>query len=249
MNPRCCRILYIEEEASNVRSITVENDTSPEPGQFIMVWLPHPKAGEEDVCDEIPMSISDYSPGKMTFTVKGVGPTTREMLRLEVGDCIGISGPFGRGFSLRGNVPLLIGGGIGIAPLLFLARRLHETGTRDVTAILGARTLRELPLVEKMSRYAEIMITTEDGSAGMKGMVIDALSRLEEVDYVYACGPEAMLLAIYRFCEDMGIEAQFSMERIMRCGRGLCGSCSIRGWRVCVEGPVFDWKRLVSIYG
>jgi len=217
------------------RGITLELDLRlvAQPGQFVMVWLPR--------LDEKPFSLVDDDP--VTLTIVSVGPFTERMQRLCPGEVLYLRGPFGNGFSLAGQRPLLIGGGCGSAPLAFLAKRLREAGC-PVTVALGARTAREILLDERfIALGASLIVSTEDGSAGEAGLVTEvAAPRLAaaEHDQVYACGPEPMLEQVGRLCRRHGIAGEVSREAYMRCGMGICGSCDRGdGLLVCRDGPVF----------
>lgn len=217
------------------RGVTIELDLRLEarPGQFVMLWLPR--------VDEKPLSLVDSSP--VTLTVVRVGPFTERMQQVRAGDKLYLRGPFGSGFSLCGERPLLIGGGCGAAPLAFLARRLCEAG-RPVTVALGARTEGELLLRERFARLgAGLLVSTEDGSAGERGLVTEVAARrlaAGEHDRVYACGPAPMLERVAGLCRQHGVPGEQSWEAYMRCGIGVCGSCDRGdGLLVCRDGPVF----------
>jgi len=217
------------------------------PGQFMMVWLPG--------FDEIPMSISSTLPSGLTsITVANVGEATRLMHQKRKGDTIGIRGPFGNSFqTVKGEV-LLVGGGTGIAPLFFVATRLLEQKA-DMTFLLGAKTKEELlflsQIEEALSRTGNtIAASTEDGSYGHKGVVTElaenALKR-GKFDMVYACGKELMLLKVFMLAEKHRTPSQASLERLIRCAIGLCGSCTIGKYRVCIDGPVFTNEQLREV--
>ncbi len=220
---------------ASAHSVAIELDLQlvAQPGQFVMAWLPR--------VDEKPFSLTDSDP--VTLAVVEVGPFTARMQRLQPGDALYLRGPFGRGFSLAGERPLLVGGGSGAAALAFLARRLREAG-RPATAILGARTASELLLADRFTALgAGLLLCTDDGSAGERGLVTDALARLlgrGAHDRVYACGPAPMLERVAELCRACGVPGEVSREAYMRCGLGICGSCDCGGGQlVCRDGPVF----------
>ena len=194
------------------------------PGQFIMVWVPD--------YGEIPLSLS-YIGKESGITVKGVGRVTRALQDLDEGK-IGIRGPYGNHFDIGFKKTLGIAGGIGIAPLISL---------RLDTLIMGARTGEEMPLrilKEIGMMGTKIRRITDDGSLGERGLATDlGLALAPDFELVVACGPEPML---YHLKENLSREFQFSLERLMKCGVGLCGSCAIDGYRVCADGPVFGAK-------
>ena len=217
------------------------------PGQFLMIWIPG--------VDEIPLSISGvYSDGLVSVTVAKVGEATKAMHGLKRNNLIGVRGPFGNFFEISGKKVLLIGGGTGMAPLAFLAEKLAENSC-ETTFIIGAKTAEELLLLERVKRAlsgqkSKIIVFTEDGSFGLKGMATDPLNNLlreEKYDVIYACGPESMIRKAFLAAEEAGIPFQASLERIMRCGIGICGSCMLGKYRVCRDGPVFDSQRLREV--
>lgn len=237
--PTAFRITQIREESPAVRTLTLGGDLPADPGQFVMAWLPH--------VNEKPFSLVDDAP--VTLTIARVGPFTEAVHRLRVDDSLWLRGPFGRPFDLLDQPALLVGGGYGAAPLAFLARRLRALG-QAVTVILGAKTAQDIILTERfVSAGCEIQITTEDGSLGARGLATDAAEplmqeRAPEIA-VYACGPEPMLERLAHLCYNLDIPGQFSMERLMKCGFGVCGSCDHRGLLVCKDGPVFTAKELL----
>ena len=185
-----------------------------------MLWIPR--------VDEIPISLV----GQNQIAVKDVGDATHALHEKKVGDFIGVRGPYGNCFEPTKN-QLLVGGGVGIAPIAFL-------GKQGFKAVIGARNADEL-FFENW--FEEPVICTDDGSKGRKGFVTDATDELlgsGEFDCVIACGPEIMLKFLFQVCEKHQVPVQFSMERWMKCGIGICGHCSTLpgGWRVCKDGPV-----------
>lgn len=217
------------------------------PGQFVMIWLPG--------FDEIPMSISSTHPnGLASITVANVGEATMLLHRKKKGDIVGVRGPFGNSFRpVKGNV-LLVGGGTGIAPLAFLAEKLVELKTKMVF-LLGAKMKEELLFLSKIDSVlskteARIIASTEDGSYGHKGVVTELAEKTlaeEKFDMIYACGKELMLFKIFTLAEKHATPLQASLERLMRCAVGLCGSCTIGKYRVCIDGPVFTKKQLREV--
>ncbi len=200
------------------------------PGQFVMVWVPG--------VDEMPMSLSCIRERQaVTVEVKGEG--TKSMHEMEEGDKIGISGPYGKGFFIRGNKPLFIAGGTGIAPLFPLVEAANSGGT----VIMGARTA-SLLLFEKELKNMDVdlYISTDDGSKGRRGFATDILEEMvgEGFDMVYTCGPEIMMKKVLDLCMKNSVPMQASLERYMKCGIGICGSCAIDGYHVCRDGPVFE---------
>ncbi|MDH5447638.1 MAG: dihydroorotate dehydrogenase electron transfer subunit [Candidatus Bathyarchaeota archaeon] len=246
---RTVRIKKIVKESPMVKTFFFNDKlcSQGKPGQFIMVWLPS--------FDEIPMSISSTHPnGLASMTVADIGEATMLLHRKEKGDIVGVRGPFGNSFKLvKGNV-LLVGGGTGIAPLIFLAEKLVKSKT-GMTFLLGAKTKEELIFLSKIDSMlskteARIIASTEDGSHGYKGVVTELAEKTlaeKKFDMIYACGKELMLFKIFMLAEKHETPLQESMERLMRCAIGLCGSCTIGKYRVCVDGPVFTNKQLQEV--
>lgn len=216
-------------------------------GQFVMVWIPG--------LDEIPMSISCTSFNNVSISVEKVGQATEELHRMKVGDLIGIRGPFGNGFSLtrKGSV-LIVGGGTGLIPLAFLGEKLAKSSVK-ITFFVGAKTKDELLFLERIEsliqkKSGRMVVTTDDGSCGLKCMVTEPIEELlakERFDMVYTCGPETMMHKMFLLAEQHDVALQASLERLMRCAIGLCGSCVLGGFRVCMDGPVFTREQLRSV--
>lgn len=234
------RVVRVEEESPRVKSLYLRLccELEAEPGQFLMVWLP----GYE----EIPLSVSLLEGELVRITVAAVGETTQAMHRLRPGDTLIVRGPYGRPFRLGGRT-LMIGGGYGVAPLAFAASRCG----RGSVMLAGARTAEELILIDEVrERGLEVLVATDDGSAGHRGPVTDLLPAVDlgHFDALLACGPEAMMKRVLEFVVESGYGglAQFSLERYIKCGLGICGSCSLGRYRVCTDGPVFTAEELLD---
>ncbi|MEM1512621.1 MAG: dihydroorotate dehydrogenase electron transfer subunit [Candidatus Jordarchaeales archaeon] len=241
--PRLKRVEKVVAETPTVKTVFFsadENVATAIPGQFLMVWIPG--------VDEVPMSISSRTPPGITF--RRVGEATEALFKVKEGDMLGIRGPLGRGFMLREGKILVVGGGVGVAPLLPLVEDAWREEV-EVHAVVGARTRGALVSVERLTKFAsEVAVLTEDGSAGFKGMAGDFAEKLireKSYDQVYACGPEGMLLKVFRAAEEVGVGVQVALERYMKCGVGLCGSCSLGQHLVCRDGPVFDGSMLRTV--
>jgi len=217
------------------------------PGQFLMVWIPG--------IDEIPLSVSGVYPnGLASVTVARVGEATEAMHRLKPNSLIGVRGPFGNSFEISKGKILLVGGGTGMAPLAFLAEKLAENPC-EITFIIGAKSAQELLFLKRIEKTlsqlkSKIIVMTEDGSLGQKGVATDPLDNLlreEKYDMIYACGPEPMIKKAFLAAEEADIPFQASLERIMRCGIGICGSCMLGKYRVCRDGPVFSSHQLREV--
>ena len=217
------------------------------PGQFAMVKV-------TDGIDPLlrrPFSLHRMSPeasGEFEILFRAVGSGTRILARTHVGDRVDVIAPLGRGFRVSDGPAFLVGGGIGVAPLLFLAETMLSQGLRP-TLLAGGRRDRDILCHDDFGCLAvPFRIATEDGSLGEAGMV----TRLLEKELancpqatVYACGPIPMLAAVARTCAEKGASCQVSLEAHMACGVGACLGCVIQGTavpylRVCKEGPVFD---------
>ncbi len=221
------------EVAKNVKAFRLSKEFDFTPGQFVMVWLPG--VGEK------PFSLA----WKDLLVIKRVGSFTSKLFELSEGERLWIRGPYGRGFERRGKRIALVSGGIGIPPLYALAR-IWGDKFEEVTLIYGARSKDELALLDVENYVDEVILTTDDGSAGRKGFPTDVLAeRKKEFDEVYACGPEPMLKGVLKVMEYENV--QISAERYMKCGIGVCGSCNLGKYLVCRDGPVFDGSQLKGI--
>lgn len=227
-------LVEVVEETPSVSTLVFDEPFAFEPGQFVMVWVPG--------VDEVPMALSSPT----SISVQRVGEATAALCALAPGDRIGVRGPYGRGFPACENV-LAVAGGIGAAPLLPLA----EAG-RAATFLLGARTAVELPFRDRLGTATELLLATDDGSAGHHGYVADLLGRVDVLsfDAVCVCGPEPMMVAVLdRLAAAGALERSFfSLHRYMKCGVGVCGSCAIdpEGLCVCRDGPVFSGPVVVA---
>lgn len=215
-------------------------------GQFVSLYC---RDGSRLLPRPISICGIDRENGILRLVYRVVGTGTKEFSRLNPGDKIEVMGPLGNGFTQEGSEILVIGGGIGIPPMLELARELSLDGTRKVQIVLGYRDI--LFLKEEFEPYGTVYISTEDGSAGTKGNVIDAIKENGLCgDMIYACGPTPMLRGIKAYAMEHGITAQISMEERMACGIGACLACvcqsaeqdphtHVNNKRICKDGPVF----------
>jgi len=243
INPVLTRpVKKVAKENYRVKTIEIDFEMPQAmPGQFLMVWIPG--AGER------PMSIGNNRP--LTISVADVGKVSGELHRIKEGDLISFRGPLGRPFSLPENKSriLCIGGGYGVVPLYFLARTAKENGIEPL-AVIGAKTAKDIVWEKQLGLVCkEVFITTDDGSLGRLGNVMAEAEMLIEgkkIDAVYACGPEKMMLAVAKFCFQHEMPCQVSLERYMKCGVGVCGSCAIDGKLCCKDGPVFDAEEALS---
>ncbi len=236
--PTAARIAAIETDNYRTKTFTLDVQLDALPGQFVMAWLPR--------FDEKPFSLVNADP--VTLMITAVGPFTRLVHGLVEGDHLWLRGPFGHGFDVPATQRrlALVGGGYGVAPLLWLAQQQLARGAQ-ITAILGARTAADLLYVERFARLAApaaaltVQLTTEDGSAGAPGRVTDVLAPLvtqNEIDGLYACGPHGMLAALETLAQQTDLPCQTSWEAYMRCAIGICGACEHAGQVLCLDGPV-----------
>jgi dihydroorotate dehydrogenase electron transfer subunit len=246
---RTTRILRVKDESPMVKTFTFKDKlcAKAKPGQFLMLWIPG--------IDEIPLSVLDTEEnGMVSVAVKKIGEATEALHNKKVGDVIGVRGPFGNSFTLKEGKILMVGGGTGLVPLVFLAKKLaSETG--KLVFLMGAKSRDELLFLDELKQTlvrekASLIATTEDGSYGIKGMAtapLESLLTKEEFDMIYTCGPEKMIRKVFETAEKHGIILEASLERLMRCAIGLCGSCVIGKYRVCRDGPVFTAKQLRKV--
>lgn len=213
------------------------------PGQFIAVYT-------NDKSKLLPRPISiceaDKENGRLRIVYRIAGAGTLELSGYGAGAMLDIMGPLGNGFPLKDKKAFLIGGGIGIPPMLELAKNLDC----EKTAVLGYRDA-DTFLADEIGKYANVVLATEDGSVGTKGNVIDAIrAKGLKADVIYACGPTPMLKALKAYAAENGIECWISLEEKMACGIGACLGCvchtkdidshsNVRNTRICKDGPVF----------
>jgi len=310
----CYIIEHTLPEGEAAVTLTLDHPLPAQAGQFVMVWLPG--------LDEKPFSIMNDSP--LALAVAIVGPFTTALSQKAIGDQIWVRGPYGHGFEVNGQPPLLIGGGSqttgsraslparthqpppligggsqttgsraslparthqrplliggrsqttgsraslpartcqrplligggsGAAPLVLLAKQMAPK-VEEISVALGASTASRLMLAERFRAIGcRVHLATDDGSTGYAGTIVEAVTPLIEakvVDTVYACGPEGMLINLAQLCINTGTPCQISLERYMRCGIGLCGSCHCGELLVCQDGPVIRadrWLEAIS---
>ena len=244
----CCTVISQECIAKDIYSMWISTKAiarEAKPGQFVSVYT-------KDASRLLPRPISlceiDREKDALRIVYRIAGDGTREFSRLRAGDTIDLLGPLGNGFPLeeaKGKRVMLMGGGIGIPPMLETAKAIQG----EKIIVSGYRD--ELFLTEELNAAGQLYLATEDGSAGTKGNVLDAVkaNRLE-ADLIFACGPTPMLRAIKAYALDKGIPCWVSMEEKMACGIGACLACvckstevdghsQVHNKRICKDGPVF----------
>ncbi|NVM18936.1 MAG: dihydroorotate dehydrogenase electron transfer subunit [Candidatus Lokiarchaeota archaeon] len=242
------KIESITEHSSEIKSFVIRNSRIAEsykPGMFVILWLP-------DI-DFLPMSISSINDDLIEITVQKIGEGTSKLFELIEGDSIGIRGPFGSSFDYEDlkNI-LVVGGGMGIAALTTLIEVLKQNKA-NLQVTIGAKDKESLIFAERLlGLIPNTMCTTENGSIGKKCVVTDPVEDLinkEKFDMIFTCGPEVMMKKVLELADSKNIEIQASLERKMKCGLGLCGSCCIgenNNITVCKDGPVFNSNQLKS---
>ncbi len=246
---RVVRIHEIVRESPTVRTFSFNDRIclKAKPGQFVMVWIPG--------VDEIPMSLTTIDRnGLASITVAQVGEATAALHQRKLGDVLGVRGPFGNGFKLVDGNVMIVGGGTGLAPLVPLAENLEGVAA-NVTFLVGAKTKDELLFLDRIKQVVSkfhrgIVATTEDGSYGLKGVVTKPAEKIlakERFDMIYTCGRERLMYKMFLLAGRYNTPLQASLERIMRCGIGLCGSCVIGEFMVCKDGPVLNYEQLLKI--
>ncbi len=237
------RVMKQEKIAADIYSMWIETPLAQNarPGQFLSIYT-------HDAGKLLPRPISICEIGKdrlrIVYRIAGAG--TRGFSGYRAGDEITILGPLGNGFPLENKKAFLIGGGIGVPPMLELAKQL--TGEKQI--VVGYRD--ELFLKNELEKHGSLYIATEDGSTGTKGNVMDAIHEHGlEAEIIYACGPKPMLRAVKQYAAEHQIKAWISMEERMACGVGACLGCvcqtkdvdehsQVHNKRICKDGPVFD---------
>ena len=228
------------------------------PGQFVEVRVDD--SPSTFLRRPISINFVDHETNELWLLVAAIGDGTRSMARLTTGDTLNVVLPLGNTFLL--DVPynssesvssspriLLVGGGVGVAPLLYYGKWLREHGVEPVF-LLGARTGNDLLLLDEFRKYGQVYVTTEDGSVGENGFVTDhSILAKGGFEWISTCGPKPMMMAVARYARRANIRCEASLENLMACGLGACLCCvekTVKGnLCVCKEGPVFNTKELL----
>lgn len=245
------KILANEAINANVKRMVIEAPQIAEaaqPGQFV-----HVKKPDSVNFLRRPFSIADADRenGTITLIYRIVGKGTAEYAAMKVGEAFSILGPIGNGFALKDGRPLLIGGGVGIAPLIYLSRQLKD---KKPILLIGGKNKDEVFWEKYLQEFADkIYITTDDGSVGFKGFTVQLLPQIlaeNNIEHIYTCGPNIMMEGVAKLAHEHDIDCQVSLEKRMACGIGVCLGCTFEGKltgkrrKVCTEGPVFASKEV-----
>ncbi len=228
--------------AKNTWRMAIRGDMTriTRPGQFVQLQVP-------GFYLRRPISVCDFDESTLTLIYKVIGHGTEAMTQMKPGSQADLLTGLGNGYTVKQCKPLLIGGGCGIPPLYKLCKVLTEQGMQP-QVVLGFNAKDEVFLEDAFKALgAAVTLTTVDGSCGEQGYATQATDPLD-FDYVYTCGPDAMLKSVFKLCQTRGISGQFSLEERMACGFGACMGCTIHtvsgAKRVCADGPIFDKEEL-----
>lgn len=220
------------------------------PGQFVEIRVD----GSPTTFLRRPISINfvDREVNELWLLVAAVGDGTRRLAEMKAGEKLNCLLPLGNGFTMpqqKTERILLVGGGVGVAPLLYMGAQMALTGC-EPTFLLGARTAKDLLMLDVFRKYGRVCVTTEDGSEGEKGFVTNhSLLQKETFDRIATCGPTPMMKAVARYARQANTVCEASLENLMACGLGACLCCVEKTTEgnlcVCKDGPVFDTKRLL----
>lgn len=220
------------------------------PGQFVEVRVDN--SPTTFLRRPISISFVDRSRNELWLLVAAIGDGTRAMASLAVGSRLNCLLPLGNGFTMPSSTServLLVGGGVGVAPLLYMGAEMRRCGC-EPTFLLGARRSADLLLLDHFRRYGRVFVTTEDGSAGERGFVTNhSVLQSGHFDRIQTCGPKPMMVAVARYASAAGIDCEASLENMMACGVGACLCCVEKTTEgnlcVCKEGPVFNINKLL----
>ena len=220
------------------------------PGQFVEIRVD----GSPTTFLRRPISINfvDQEQNELWLLVAAIGDGTKRLAALQPGDTLNCLLPLGHGFTMpasKDERTLLVGGGVGVAPLLYMGAEMKQMGC-EPTFLLGARTAKDLLMLDMFKRYGRVYVTTEDGSEGEKGFVTNhSLLQKEQFTRIATCGPTPMMKAVVRYARKVDVECEVSLENLMACGLGACLCCVEKTTEgnlcVCKEGPVFNIRKLL----
>lgn len=221
-----------------------------QPGQFVEIRVD----GSPTTFLRRPISINfvDQEQNELWLLVAAIGDGTRRLAALQPGDTLNCLLPLGHGFTMPASKDeriLLVGGGVGVAPLLYMGAAMQKMGC-EPTFLLGARTAKDLLMLDMFKRYGRVCVTTEDGSEGEKGFVTNhSLLQKEQFTRIATCGPTPMMKAVARYARQSETDCEVSLENLMACGLGACLCCVEKTTEgnlcVCKEGPVFNIRKLL----
>lgn len=239
--------------ADNYYLMKVEGDKIPQhskPGQFFML-----QCKDNSKVLRRPISLHNVEGNTLEFYYEALGKGTKEFTQLSTGETINIQGPLGNGYDtdLKGKNIVVIGGGMGMAPIKYLIKDLKDNN--DITFIGGGRNAGAVKIIEKFDfKNIELKVATDDGSVGAKGNTVDILKEVlkgKDIDIIYTCGPHPMMEAVAKVAQENNIRCQISLEERMACGIKACVGCSIltkKGMKkVCYDGPVFESTDIVDV--
>jgi len=254
MNKKVSEFIVLDNTKLNYNNFlivlqSIQNVEDIKPGQFLNVLIPN----SPSTFLRRPFSIYDvnYKDNTISILVKILGKGSKNLVNIKKGDLLNIIFPLGNGFSnpSKDQKVLLVGGGVGIAPLMFMAKESSKNGI-DLHILLGARSEQDHILIKEFSQYGQVYITSDDGSLGTSGLVTDheIFNSIREFERIYCCGPDPMMHAVARLAKSMNIECEVSLENLMACGFGVCLCCVTKTTDgnkcICSEGPVFNIHNL-----
>lgn len=245
-----CSNEALNDQNHLIKVMPVNNRIMPEmyPGQFVQILVDN----SPNVFLRRPISINfvDKEKNEIWLLIQKVGEGTEKICSVPAGGIINLIYPLGNSFTMpeKKGKYLLVGGGVGTAPMLFLGKRMKENGL-EPEFLLGGRSAKDILQREDFERYGVLYCTTEDASLGEKGFVTHhSVLKEKKYDFIFTCGPKPMMVAVAKYANDQGIECEASLENLMACGFGACLCCvekTVRGnICTCTEGPVFNIKEL-----
>lgn len=247
------RVTSAEQLSERYLLLSATNPAGPlpemSPGQFAQLRIDDSK--ETFLRRPISLHHVDYEHNEVSFLIQKAGKGTASLWLKQPGSTLNVILPLGKGFTMPTSAEqrfLLVGGGVGVAPILFMGEAMLRMGVRP-TFLLGARSKSDLLLLDKYRALGTVYVTTEDGSEGEKGFVTQhSVLQREKFDNIAVCGPKPMMLAMASYAKHAGISCEVSLENVMACGLGACLCCveNTKDGNVCVckEGPVFDVEKL-----